>query len=189
MAARSAKKAPLTFFATPAAFRAWLRKNHVRASELWVGFYTRDSGRPSVTWPESVDEALCVGWIDGVRKNVDGESYCIRFTPRRTRSRWSAVNIRRVGELNNQGRMQPAGLKAFEARVAANYSFEQKPVALAPDLEKRLRADPKARAFWDAQPPWYRRTAAFRVMTAKRAETRERRLARLIHLCARGQRA
>ena len=101
-----------------------------------MGFYTRDSGRPSVTWPESVDEALCVGWIDGVRKNVDGESYCIRFTPRRTRSRWSAVNIRRVGELNNQGRMQPAGLRAFEARVAANYSFEQKPVALAPDLEK-----------------------------------------------------
>src|SRR3954454_7129182 len=104
------------FFKTPASFRAWLDKHHGTSAELWVGFHRRKTGRPSLTWQESVDEALCVGWIDGIRKSIDADSYMIRFTPRRPRSIWSAVNIRRVEVLTNEGRMRPAGVKAFEAR-------------------------------------------------------------------------
>ena len=109
-----------TFFATPAAFRAWIKAHHGDADELVVGFYKKGSGRPSITWPESVDEALCFGWIDGIRRRIDDESYSIRFTPRRARSIWSAVNIKRAGELIAEGRVAPAGLRAFEARDAAN---------------------------------------------------------------------
>src|SRR5690349_14810736 len=107
----------ITFFKTPGDFRKWLAQNHATAQELWVGYYKKDSGKPSITWPESVDEALCFGWIDGLRKSVDETSYKIRFTPRRPRSIWSAVNIGRAQELIKEGRMQPAGLKAFEART------------------------------------------------------------------------
>jgi uncharacterized protein YdeI (YjbR/CyaY-like superfamily) len=188
MAARSAKKAALTFFATPSAFRAWLRKNHARAFELWVGFYKRESGRPSITWPESVDEALCVGWIDGVRKSLGEAAYCIRFSPRRQRSRWSAVNIRRAGHLKEQGRMREAGLKAFADRVEAKYSFEQRPVPLAPAVQRRFRREAAAWAFWKAQSPWYRRLTSFWVMSAKKPETRERRLQALIDRSARQER-
>src|ERR687895_340334 len=118
-----------TFFATPADFRAWLERHHETVGELLVGFYKKGSGRPSITWPESVDEALCFGWIDGVRRTIDDESYSIRFTPRRRRSIWSLVNVKRVAELTKLGRMQPAGLRAFEARDPRRtgvYSFEQK---------------------------------------------------------------
>jgi uncharacterized protein YdeI (YjbR/CyaY-like superfamily) len=172
------------FFEGPSEFRAWLEEHHGRAAELLVGFYKRGSGKPSMTWPESVDEALCFGWIDGVRRSLGAESYTIRFTPRRARSIWSAVNIGRVAELEKLGRMWPSGRAAFEARAAARsavYAYEQKKTAaLAPAQEKKLRANAKAWRFFQAQAPWYRRTAVHWVVSAKKEETRERRLTTLI---------
>jgi uncharacterized protein YdeI (YjbR/CyaY-like superfamily) len=179
------------FFARPAEFRAWLAAHHGTERELWVGFHKKASGRPSITWPESVDEALCVGWIDGIRKSVDAESYKIRFTPRKRTSTWSAVNIRRVAELTRDGRMKPSGLAAFEARMEAKsgiYSYEQRAAAtLDPAAEKQFRANKKAWEFFQAQPPWYRKTAVWRVISAKRPETRQKRLADLIAQSAAGQ--
>ena len=180
-----------TFFAAPAAFRRWLEKNHEKAAELLVGFYKKDSGKPSITWPESVDQALCFGWIDGIRRRIDDVSYSIRFTPRRRGSIWSAVNIRRATELSKQGLMSPAGLRAFEARdekKSAIYSYENRPRALAPEYEKRFRANKKAWEYWTAQPPGYRRLITYWVMEAKKDETRERRIATLIADCAAGRR-
>ncbi len=172
------------FFATPGELRAWLEQHHAAESELLVGFYKRGSGRTSITWPQSVDEVLCFGWIDGVRRSLGDEAYTIRFTPRKTTSNWSAVNVKRIAELTKLGRMQPAGLRAFEARRperTAIYSFERKePAALPPIQEKKLRANKKAAAFFDAQAPWYQRTALHWVISAKREETRERRLLTLI---------
>src|SRR5215216_4727732 len=130
------------FFESPAEFRAWLEENHDRAQELWVGFYKKAIGRPSITWPEAVDQALCYGWIDGIRKRVDDLSYTNRFTPRRPGSTWSAVNVKRVGELSELGLMRPAGLAAFNRRDEAKtnlYSFEQRTAALDEDLERRFR--------------------------------------------------
>ena len=180
------------FFEGPADFRGWLEKHHADTSELWVGFHKKDSGRPSITWPESVDEALCVGWIDGLRKSIDAYSYMIRFTPRKRRSIWSAVNTRRAGELIESGRMRPAGRRAFDGRDPKKtnlYSFEQREAAkLDPDMEKRFRANRKAWTFFEAQPPGYRRLSIFRVMSAKQQETRERRLETLIRECAAGRR-
>jgi len=172
-----------TFFATPEKFRAWLEKNHETATELLVGFYKRGSARPSITWPESVDEALSFGWIDGVRKRIDDESYTIRFTPRRASSIWSANNIRRVEELTKLGRMRPAGIRAFERRSekrSAIYSFENAPRTLPPEFEKRFRSNRKAWRWFNEEPPWYRRVAIYWVTSAKREETRQRRLAQLI---------
>ncbi|MCG6989680.1 MAG: YdeI/OmpD-associated family protein [Gemmatimonadetes bacterium] len=171
------------FFKTRAAFTGWLAKNHDRATELWVGFYKKASGKPGLTWPESVDAALCFGWIDGVRKSMDDESYMIRFSPRREGSIWSAVNIRSARRLVESGEMQPSGLKAFERRREDRsrvYSFEQGRVALGRDQERRLRANAKAWTYWKAQPPSYRRTVTHWVMSAKREETRERRFDALI---------
>jgi uncharacterized protein YdeI (YjbR/CyaY-like superfamily) len=172
------------FFATPARFRKWLAKNHERAAELWVGYYRKDCGRPSITWPESVDEALCFGWIDGIRKKVDDESYKIRFTPRRTKSTWSAVNIARIAVLTREGRVQPAGVAAFARREENNsrkYSFENRESAtLTDDDEREFRRDRAAWEFFQRQPPGYRRLAAWWVISAKRPETRRKRLARLI---------
>jgi uncharacterized protein YdeI (YjbR/CyaY-like superfamily) len=171
------------FFKTRAAFTRWLAKNHDGESELWVGFYKKASGKPSLTWPESVDAALCFGWIDGVRRSLDDESYVIRFSPRRQGSVWSAVNIRSARRLVESGEMRPAGLEAFERRREDRsrvYSFEQSEVALGRDREKRLRANAKAWTYWKAQPPSYRRTVTHWVMSAKREETRERRLDALI---------
>ncbi len=176
------------FFARPADFRGWLEKHHADTAELWVGFYKKDSGRPSITWPESVDEALCVGWIDGLRKSIDAHSYTIRFTARRPGSIWSAVNTRRAKALIEEGRMRPAGLRAFDGRDPAKtnlYSFEQRAAAkLDPALEKRFRANRKAWTFFEAQPAGYRRLSLFRVMSAKQQQTRERRLETLIRECA-----
>ncbi len=173
-----------TFFATPTEFRAWLEKHHADAQELLVGFYKKDSGKPSITWPESVDQALCFGWIDGVRKRVDDVSYTIRFTPRKARSIWSAVNIARVKELEKLGLMQPAGRKAFQARAedkSVVYAYEQKQDArLTAPYEKRLKANKKAWAFFQAQAPWYQRSASWWVVSAKQEQTREKRLATLI---------
>ena len=180
-----------TFFATPADFRRWLERNHEKVDELLVGFWKKGSGKPSITWPESVDEALSFGWIDGVRRRIDDESYSIRFTPRRRGSIWSAVNIKRANELTRLGRMAPAGLRAFEARdekKSAIYSYENRPRDLAPEYEKRFRANEKAWEFWMAQPPGYRRLATYWIMEAKKEETRERRLTLLIDDCAHGRR-
>jgi uncharacterized protein YdeI (YjbR/CyaY-like superfamily) len=174
-----------TFFRTPSEFRTWLERNHDKAPELLVGFYKKSSGKPSITWPESVDEALCFGWIDGVRRTIDDESYAIRFTPRRARSNWSAINVKRVAELTKLGRMRPAGLKAFEARdpkPSGLYSYEQrnKWQKLAAAYEATLKANKAAWTFFRSQAPWYQRTASLYVMSAKKEETRLRRLATLI---------
>jgi uncharacterized protein YdeI (YjbR/CyaY-like superfamily) len=164
-------------------FRKWLAKNHDKTDELLVGFYKRGSGRPSITWPESVDCALSYGWIDGVRRRIDDESYSIRFTPRRKGSIWSAINIRRVAELEKLGLMTDAGRKAFEKRdekKSAIYSYEKAPQTLPPAMEKRFRANKKAWEWYSKQPPWYRRVTTHWVVSAKKEETRERRLATLI---------
>lgn len=180
------------FFASSAAFRTWLEEYHDQARELWVGFHKKSSGRPSLTWQESVDAVLCFGWIDGIRKSVNASSYTIRFTPRKPDSTWSAVNIRRVGELTKMGLMRPAGLKAFEKRQddkSAIYSYEQRKTAkLSGVYEKQFRANKNALKFFQAQAPWYRRTASWWVISAKKEETRLKRLATLIEDSERGQR-
>jgi uncharacterized protein YdeI (YjbR/CyaY-like superfamily) len=180
-----------TFFPTPEDFRAWLDANHERETELLVGFYKKGTGKPSITWPESVDEALCYGWIDGVRRRVDDEAYSIRFTPRKLKSTWSAVNIGRVGELTELGRMRPAGLKAFHAREESNsriYAYEKEPVGFDAALEERFRANEKAWNFFQAQPPGYRRTSTHWVVSAKQEATRLRRLDKLIADSGQGRR-
>ena len=180
-----------TTFERPEDFRVWLEQHHASERELWVGYYKRSTGKPSMTWPESVDEALCFGWIDGVRRSIDDERYMIRFTPRRARSVWSAVNIRRVAALTNEGRMRPAGRKAFEARRedrSGIYSYERREEAvLDPVYEERFRAERKAWASFEAMPRSYRQGAIRWVMTAKREETRERRLTTLIESSAAGR--
>jgi uncharacterized protein YdeI (YjbR/CyaY-like superfamily) len=180
-----------TFFATPADFRAWLDRHRDGVTELLVGFHKKGSGRPSITWPEAVDQALCFGWIDGVRRRIDDASYSIRFTPRKPRSTWSAVNVQRMKELIEEGVVAPAGLAAFERRGdhrTAIYSYEQRRNAtLEPDQERRLRADERAWAYFESQPPSYRRAAIHWVTSAKKPETRERRLTQLIECSAAGR--
>ena len=172
------------FFATPEDFRRWLKINHKNIREQWVGFYKKGSGRPSITWPEAVDEALCLGWIDGLRKTIDTESYKIRFTPRKTTSNWSAVNIRRVQELTRLGRMRPAGLKAFKLRKEEKsgiYAYENRKLAEFGKTEEKLfRARPRAWDFFQRQPAGYRKLVTWWVITAKREETRQNRLEKLI---------
>jgi uncharacterized protein YdeI (YjbR/CyaY-like superfamily) len=179
------------FFATPAEFRRWLAEHHETARELWVGFHKKGSGKPSITWPESVDEALCVGWIDGVRKSIDSDSYMIRFTPRKPTSTWSEVNIKRMGELIREGRVLSAGLQAFGKRTEAKsgiYAYEQRKTATLDEAsEQRFRAHPAAWEYYQAQPPWYRRTTAWWVISAKREETRQKRLSELIEASAKAQ--
>ena len=182
--------APATFFETPATFARWLRRNHRTAAVLWVGYYKRATGRPSLTWPESVREALRFGWIDGLRRSIDGESYKIRFTPRRPASNWSQVNIRFAEDLIAAGKMEPAGLAAFEARSARGsgvYTYEQEEGAAEARVEGELKRNRAAWAFFQAQPPWYRRTCARWVMSAKKEETRSRRLATLVADSARAR--
>jgi uncharacterized protein YdeI (YjbR/CyaY-like superfamily) len=180
-----------TFFATPEEFRAWLTEHHETETELLVGFHKKGSGRPTITWPQSVDQALCFGWIDGVRRSIDDASYSIRFTPRKARSTWSAVNVKRVAELTEQGLMRPAGIAAFERRSddkTAIYAYEQrKAAALHPEQERRLKANAAAWAWFQAQPAGYRRTATYWVISAKRPETRDRRLEKLIEDSAAGR--
>ncbi|HEY2376369.1 MAG TPA: YdeI/OmpD-associated family protein [Gemmatimonadaceae bacterium] len=180
------------FFASPDDFRTWLMQHHEAAHELWVGFHKKHTGRPTLTWPESVDEALCFGWIDGVRKSVGREAYVIRFTPRKPRSIWSNVNIRKAKALVASGRMHPAGMRAFEARDSKKsgiYSFEQRKRArLAPSEEKQFRASKKAWAFFQSQPPGYQQLATWWVISAKRSETRAKRLATLVSDSAAGLR-
>jgi uncharacterized protein YdeI (YjbR/CyaY-like superfamily) len=180
------------FFATPAAWRRWLAAHHKTHDELWVGFFKKSSGRPSLTWPESVDEALCYGWIDGLRKSIDAERYMIRFTPRRAGSIWSAINVRRAKELTTLRRMRAAGARAFRARRAARtaiYSFEQRKNPTLPVAYRRLfKSDPDAWRFFKEQPPGYQRVATWWIISAKQEDTRRRRLSLLIADSARGRR-
>jgi uncharacterized protein YdeI (YjbR/CyaY-like superfamily) len=175
------------FFETPEQWRAWLEEHHDSETEVEVGFRRKASGLPSMTWSESVDEALCFGWIDGVRRGIDETSYRIRFTPRKKGSIWSKVNVENVARLTEQGRMRPAGLAAFEARKKVGVYSHERPQALPPEYEARLRANAAAWEDWSARAPSYRRQAAHWVASAKREETRERRLAQLIESCAAGR--
>lgn len=181
-----------TFFPTPADFRAWLEQHHASAPELLVGFYKKDSGRPSMDWPQSVDEALCYGWIDGVRRRIDDASYSIRFTPRRAKSIWSAVNVARVAELTRLRRMRPTGLAAFARRsdsASGTYSYEQRKTAELDAPSKRaFRANKAAWTFFEAQAASYRQAAIWWIVTAKREETRASRLFTLIDDSQHGRR-
>jgi uncharacterized protein YdeI (YjbR/CyaY-like superfamily) len=177
------------FFESPAEWRAWLEANHESASEVWVGMWKTRTGRPSVTWAQAVREALCFGWIDGQMRRIDDESHMQRFTPRRSR-RWSAVNVALVEELEAAGLMHEAGRRAFAARDLSEepYSTSDRPDSLPPELDAELRANAAAAAFWDESPPSYRKAAAFWVTSAKREETRRKRLATLIEDSANGLR-
>jgi uncharacterized protein YdeI (YjbR/CyaY-like superfamily) len=171
------------FFATPADLRDWFAANHATAHELWLGQYKKGSGRPSIAWAEAVDEALCVGWIDGILKRIDDVSHVQRFTPRRKGSNWSAVNVANVERLLAEGRMRPAGIAAFEARTpekTAVYSYERELEPLSDTELGRFEADPVAWADWQRRPPSYRRAVTAWITGAKQAATRERRLATLI---------
>ncbi len=177
------------YFRDPGDFRRWLETHHESATELWVGYYKKGTGEPSLTWPESVAEALCFGWIDGLRKSVDDRCYKIRFTPRKPKSNWSAINVRMAEELIAAGRMRPAGLAAVAAREAhrtETYSYEQRPEELPEPYAGRFRKNRRAWAFFRARPPYYQRTASWWVVSAKREETRLRRLDQLIQLSADG---
>lgn len=180
------------FFSSPAEFRAWLEKHYETASELWVGYYKKATGKPTMTWSEAVDEALCFGWIDGKLQRIDEECHRQRFTPRRPSSNWSAINIAKVAELRKQGRMTPAGEAAFAARRedrSAVYSYERRHEAsFDAEQDAEFRANEAAWAWFDAQSPSYRQLATFWVVSAKRPETRARRLATLIECSAEGRR-
>ena len=176
-------------FATAAEFRAWLGKHHASESEAWIGYYKKGVAKQSITYPESVDEALCFGWIDGIGYRISDEVHANRFTPRTKRSNWSVANVRRVGELTAEGRMHPAGLAAFEARTPERtgvYSYENRPADLPSVYLKQLRSNADAWRFWQAQSPSYRRAATWWVVSAKLEATRERRLATLIEDSAAG---
>ena len=180
------------FFAKPVVFRAWLEKHHRTKREQWVGFHRKASGRPSITWPEAVDEALCFGWIDGLRKTIDAESYKIRFTPRRPTSNWSTINIRRMEELMREGRVRPAGTKVFQKRVPERsgiYGYEnRKSATLSAGARKRFLANLAAWKFFQRQPTSYRQIAIWWVVSAKRPQTQQDRLRKLIALSKVGRR-
>jgi uncharacterized protein YdeI (YjbR/CyaY-like superfamily) len=181
----------LTFFKSQSDFRKWLEKHHATSGELLVGFYKKSSGLPSITWPESVDEALCFGWIDGIRRSIDEMSYTIRFTPRKPTSTWSAINIKRAQELIDHGLLRPAGLKAFQARrenKSGIYSYEQRSERLPEPYEKKFKKHKTAWAFFQAQPPGYRKSAGWWVVSAKKDETSLKRLTKLIEESAQGRR-
>lgn len=180
-----------TFFQTPAEFREWLAKNHTSKQELLVGFYKKDSGKPSITWPESVDQALCFGWIDGIRKSIDEISYSIRFTPRKPGSIWSKVNITRAQALIAQGQMLPVGLRAYEARrenKSGIYSYEQRSIELEEPYNQLLKKNKAAWNFFQAQPVSYRKAVYWWIMSAKKEETRLKRLEKLAGFSAEEQR-
>ncbi|CAN5429462.1 YdeI/OmpD-associated family protein [soil metagenome] len=181
----------VVYFESAAAFRIWLEANHESATELWVAYYRKGTGRSGITYAEAVDQALCFGWIDGVAKRVDEVSYANRYTPRRRGSIWSALNIARVGELMQQGLMHPSGVRAFEARQEARsgvYAYEQATATLDATQEQFFRANQPAWEFWQRQPQSYRKKASWWVISAKREETRTKRLATLVRDSAQGRR-
>jgi uncharacterized protein YdeI (YjbR/CyaY-like superfamily) len=178
------------FFSTSADFRAWLRENHSKESELLVGYYKVTSKKVSMTWPESVDQALCFGWIDGIRRTIDEESYSIRFTPRRPGSNWSTVNIEKVRQLKKDGLMREAGLAAFEKRKPHRseiYGYERKALKLSREYEAALKQNGKAWAYFSSLSPYVKKASENWVMSAKREDTRERRLSKLIESCEKGE--
>jgi uncharacterized protein YdeI (YjbR/CyaY-like superfamily) len=177
-------------FNASADFRDWLEKNHDRVAELWLGFYNKRTNKTSITYREALDEALCFGWIDGVRKSINETTYKQRFTPRKPKSYWSAVNIRRAGELAKLGRMSSSGVKAFEQRTcdSGKYSFESRSKKLPLAYERQFKATPAAWDYFRTQAPWYQRTSSFWVVSAKQEETRQRRLATLIRDSEKGRR-
>ena len=184
---RRPKRSEVLVFATPEDFRDWLEQHHATAAEAFIGYYKKGVAKTAMTYAEAVEEALCYGWIDGITYRVDDELTTTRFTPRRKGSNWSAVNIGKVGRLTTEGRMRPAGLRAFEARAAgatAPYSYEQRPAVLPPEYLARLAASPPAEKFWESRSPSYRRAVTWWVVSAKREETRDRRMAQLIDDCA-----
>ena len=173
----------LKYFKTPAALRKWYKTNHKKNSELWIGLYKKDSGKPSVTYPQALDEALCFGWIDGIRKKINEEVYTIRFTSRKPKSYWSAVNIKKANALIKSGKMEQAGLKEFEKRdkeKSGSYSFERANVKLTTAFEKKFKSNKKAWKFFQSSPPSYQKPATWWVMSAKQEETRLKRLQQLI---------
>ena len=181
----------LKFFKTPADFRAWLEKHHADKTELWVGFYKKASGKGGITYQEGVDAALCYGWIDGIKKRVDDDSYTHRFTPRRDKSIWSRVNTRRMTALIEQGLVAPPGMKAFEKRDAKRtgvYTFENSPKAFPPAVEKRFKAANQAWEFFRAQPPGYQKLVTGWIANAKKEETQRKRLEMVLDACAKGTR-
>jgi len=180
----------IKIFSSSAEFREWLETNHDRVPELWLGLYNQRTDKKSITYREALDEALCFGWIDGVRKSINQTTYKQRFTPRKPKSYWSAVNIRRVDALAKLGRMAPSGVKAFERRTSdsGKYSFESRPKKLPLAYERQFKANPRAWEFFRAQAPWYQRTSSFWVVSAKQEETRQRRLATLISDSQKGRR-
>jgi len=180
-----------TFFRTPEEFRKWLAKHHDTTDQLLVGYYKKDSGKPSITWPESVDEALCFGWIDGIRRSIDESRYTIRFTPRRSGSTWSSINIKRAQALIEEGRMQPVGLTAFEARrenKSGIYSYEQRSPELVEPYSRLLKKNKKAWSFFQEQAASYRKVVNWWIVSAKKEETRLKRLNRLVAFSAKGER-
>jgi uncharacterized protein YdeI (YjbR/CyaY-like superfamily) len=179
------------FFANSIEFREWLEENHQTEKEVLVGYFKMSTKKPSMSWSDSVDEAICFGWIDGVRRSIDEDSYCIRFTPRNPKSNWSAVNIKKVEEMISQGRMKPAGMAIFERRAEAKsaiYSYENRPEKLDPTLETRFQEHPQAWSFFTLQPPSYQKTLVYWVMSAKQESTRISRLDKLIEASLAGKR-
>lgn len=177
------------FFAKQSDFRKWLLKNHKKETELIVGYYKVDSGKPSITWPQSVDEALCFGWIDGVRHSIDQYAYQIRFTPRKPTSIWSAVNIKKVDELTKKGLMYPAGIAAFEKRKddkSKIYAFENEEVKLSAEFEKLFKANKKAWNYFQTLAPTYRKPTMKYIMSAKQHVTQLKRLNEVISDCEAG---
>jgi uncharacterized protein YdeI (YjbR/CyaY-like superfamily) len=184
-------RAKVHFFPDAAALRAWFVEHAATADELQAGYYKRHTGKPSPTWSESVDEALCFGWIDGIRRSIDADRYTNRFTPRRKGSHWSNVNVAKAHALIAAGRMTPAGLAAFEARTATKTgraSYENRPHTLPPEHEAVFKRQKAAWTWFSAQPPGYRRTAIWFVVSAVKPETQARRLATLIAASAEGRR-
>src|SRR3954467_12208731 len=179
------------FFSDQQKFRAWLKKNHNKETELLVGFYKVTRGKESMTWPQSVDQALCYGWIDGIRKSIDDEAYTIRFTPRKKNSIWSAINIKKMEELTQKGLMQPVGLAVFQHRKDAKsaiYSYEKPPVVLDKQFEKKFKANKVAWTYFQSKAPSYQKTSIAWVMRAKQESTRIRRLDTLIKDSEQGRR-
>jgi uncharacterized protein YdeI (YjbR/CyaY-like superfamily) len=179
------------FFEAPAAFREWLEKYHASANALLVGYYKKGSRTPSITWPESVDQALCFGWIDGVRKSIDHSRYTIRFTPRKRGSVWSSVNIRRARALITEGLMHPAGRTAYQARKlnrSGIYSYEQRSVNLQPPYDRLMKRNKTASRFLEEQPASYRKAVSWWIVSAKKEQTRLKRLEKLVAYSAQGQR-
>ena len=179
-----------TYFASEAEFRSWLKVNHQTVPELLVGFWKKGSGKPSIDWPQARDQALCFGWIDGVRKSLGDEAYTIRFTPRRKGSIWSKINVDRFEALTADGQMTPAGMRAYEENKHKSglYSYEKPLAALEPTETGHFRKNGKAWAYWEDQPPGYRKLVLNWITTAKKPETRAKRLATLIEDCEAGRR-